>query len=58
MTFPTTGGGGSALPRRTDSPSNSFYAITDDDEGAYDTITHTETGKGVKLLFSKSKVRQ
>lgn len=29
-----------------------------DDEGAYNTITHTETGKGVKLLFSKSKVRQ
>lgn len=27
-----------------------------DDKGGYDTITHTETGRGVKLLFSKSKV--
>ncbi len=30
--------------------------MSDDEEGAYNTITHTESGKGVKLLFSKSKV--
>ncbi|KHN95685.1 Rab-GAP/TBC domain protein [Metarhizium album ARSEF 1941] len=30
--------------------------MSDDEEGGYDTITHTETGRGVKLLFSKSKV--
>lgn len=41
----------------TPSPSDSFYAMSDDEEGAYNTITHTESGKGVKLLFSKSKVR-
>lgn len=48
---------GSDAPPRASSPSNSFYALSDDEEGDYDTITHTETGKGVKLLFSKSKVR-
>jgi hypothetical protein len=31
--------------------------MSDDEEGEYNTITHTETGKGVKLLYSKSKVR-
>jgi hypothetical protein len=30
--------------------------MSDDDEGEYNTITHTETGRGVKLLYSKSKV--
>ncbi|KAK7432469.1 GTPase activating protein [Neonectria magnoliae] len=38
------------------SPSTSFYALSDDEEGEYNTITHAETGRGVKLLFSKSKV--
>ncbi|PHH60421.1 hypothetical protein CDD81_1665 [Ophiocordyceps australis] len=38
------------------SPSESYYALSDDEEGDYNTITHTETGRGVKLLFSKSKV--
>ncbi|KID91980.1 Rab-GAP/TBC domain protein [Metarhizium guizhouense ARSEF 977] len=38
------------------SPSASFYAMSDDEEGGYNTITHAETGRGVKLLFSKSKV--
>ncbi|KAF4984246.1 hypothetical protein FZEAL_534 [Fusarium zealandicum] len=42
--------------QRSTSPSNSFYALSDDEEGGYNTITHEETGKGVKLLFSKSKV--
>lgn len=41
---------------RPASPAGSFYAMSDDEEGDYDTITHTETGRGVKLLFSKSKV--
>lgn len=48
---------GSALPARPSSPSGSLYAMSDDEEGDYNTITHTETGRGVKLLFSKSKVR-
>jgi len=30
--------------------------MSDDEEGDYNTVTHTETGRGVKLLFSKSKV--
>lgn len=30
--------------------------MSDDEESDYNTITHTETGRGVKLLFSKSKV--
>ncbi|EEH33536.2 GTPase-activating protein GYP7 [Paracoccidioides lutzii Pb01] len=38
------------------SPTASFYDVSDDEEGEYNTITHTSTGKGVKLLFSKSKV--
>ena len=38
------------------SPSASFYDVSDEDEGDYNTITHASTGKGVKLLFSKSKV--
>ncbi|KAI1765926.1 GTPase-activating protein GYP7 [Hypoxylon sp. FL1150] len=43
-------------PERSGSPAGSFYAMSDDEEGEYDTITHTETGRGVKLLYSKSKV--
>ena len=43
-------------PPRPVSPAGSFYAMSDDEEGDYNTITHTETGRGVKLLFSKSKV--
>lgn len=31
--------------------------MSDDEEGGYNTITHMESGRGVKLLFSKSKVR-
>lgn len=41
---------------RSVSPSTSFYAMSDDEEGGYNTVTHTESGRGVKLLFSKSKV--
>ncbi|WEW61492.1 GTPase activating protein [Emydomyces testavorans] len=43
-------------PPSPPSPSASFYDISDDEEGEYNTITHTKTGRGVKLLFSKSKV--
>lgn len=45
-----------AASDRATSPAGSFYAMSDDDEGEYNTITHTETGRGVKLLYSKSKV--
>jgi hypothetical protein len=47
----------SSEPARPLSPSNSFYALSDDEEGEYNTITHTTTGRGVKLLYSKSKAR-
>lgn len=30
--------------------------MSDDEEGDYNTITHTSTGRGVKLLYTKSKV--
>ncbi|KAK3359221.1 GTPase-activating protein GYP7 [Lasiosphaeria hispida] len=45
-----------SAPAHPASPTGSFYAMSDDEEGDYDTITHTTTGRGVKLLFSKSKV--
>ncbi|KAI9831996.1 MAG: GTPase activating protein [Phylliscum demangeonii] len=38
------------------SPSASFYDLSDDEEGGYNTITHAASGRGVKLLYSKSKV--
>ncbi|KAK8191044.1 rab-GTPase-TBC domain-containing protein [Phyllosticta capitalensis] len=38
------------------SPTASFYDMSDDEEGDYNTIKHTTSGKGVKLLFAKSKV--
>lgn len=41
---------------RSPSPSASFYALSDDEEGEYDTIRHSSSGRGVKLLYSKSKV--
>lgn len=39
------------------SPTASFYDMSDDEEGEYNTIRHTTSGRGVKLLYSKSKVR-
>ncbi|KAL2371274.1 hypothetical protein RJ035_003232 [Blastomyces gilchristii] len=48
--------GSSARLTPPPSPTASFYDVSDDDEGEYNSITHTSTGKGVKLLFSKSKV--
>lgn len=38
------------------SPSTSFYDLSDDEEGDYNTIRHTSSGRGVKLLYTKSKV--
>jgi hypothetical protein len=38
------------------SPTASFYDMSDDEEGEYNTIRHTKTGRGVKLLYTKSKV--
>lgn len=38
------------------SPSASFYDLSDNEEGEYNTIMHSSSGQGVKLLFSKSKV--
>ena len=38
------------------SPTASFYDVSDEDEEEYNTITHPTSRKGVKLLFSKSKV--
>jgi hypothetical protein len=31
--------------------------MSDDEEGEYNTIKHTTSGKGVKLLYTKSKAR-
>ena len=33
------------------SPSASYYDVSDDEEGGYNTIAHANTGRGVKLLF-------
>jgi len=41
---------------RSSSPTGSFYAMSDDEESGFDTITHAASGRGVKLLYSKSKV--
>ena len=39
------------------SPSASFYDMSDEEECEYNTIAHRNSAKGVKLLYSKSKVR-
>lgn len=43
-------------PPTPPSPSASYYDLSDDDEDEYNTIAHSRTGRGVKLLYSKSKV--
>jgi TBC1 domain family member 15 len=43
-------------PPSPPSPSASYYDISDDEESEYNTIAHSSSGRGVKLLFSKSKV--
>lgn len=39
------------------SPTASFYDMSDDEEGEYNTVIHKKSGRGVKLLYTKSKVR-
>ncbi|KAK4168042.1 GTPase-activating protein GYP7 [Cladorrhinum sp. PSN259] len=46
----------SSQQNRPSSPTGSFYAMSDDEESDYNTVTHTDPARGVKLLFSKSKV--
>ena len=46
-----------APPPSPPSPSASFYDVSDDDETEYSTIKHSKLEKGVKLLYTKSKVR-
>ncbi|KAL9613357.1 MAG: hypothetical protein Q9167_002118 [Letrouitia subvulpina] len=43
-------------PESPVSTSASFYDLSDGEEGDYNTIMHSSSGRGVKLLFSKSKV--
>ena len=43
-------------PQPAASPTASFFDMSDDEEGEYNTIMHSSSGRGVKLLFSKSKV--
>ncbi|KAI9934030.1 hypothetical protein ASPWEDRAFT_36016 [Aspergillus wentii DTO 134E9] len=43
-------------PPSPPSPTASFYDVSDDEEDEYNTIAHAASGRGVKLLFSKSKV--
>lgn len=43
-------------PPSPPSPDASFYDVSDDEEDEYNTIAHSTSGRGVKLLFSKSKV--
>ena len=45
-------------PMSPTSPTASYYDLSDDEEGDYNTIMHSSSGRGVKLLFSKSKVRR
>ena len=42
-------------PETRTSPTASLYDLSDDEEGEYNTIMHSRSGRGVKLLFSKSK---
>jgi hypothetical protein len=53
MTQKTTG---KTPARAPPSPTASFYDVSDEEEQDYSTISHTSSSKGVKLLFSKSKV--
>lgn len=43
-------------PPSPPSPTASYYDLSDEDEDEYNTIAHARSGRGVKLLFSKSKV--
>lgn len=52
----TSPAGQHTIPESPASPTASFYDLSDDEEGEYNTIMHSSSGRGVKLLFSKSKV--
>ncbi|CCC09956.1 unnamed protein product [Sordaria macrospora k-hell] len=52
---PSTSAVLTSIPRPS-SPAGSYYAMSDDEEGDYNTITHASSGRGVKLLYTKSKV--
>ncbi|KAL2828179.1 rab-GTPase-TBC domain-containing protein [Aspergillus cavernicola] len=43
-------------PPSPPSPTASFFDVSDDEEDEYNTIAHAASKKGVRLLFSKSKV--
>ncbi|KAL4898627.1 rab-GTPase-TBC domain-containing protein [Aspergillus ambiguus] len=43
-------------PPSPPSPTASYYDVSDDEEDEYNTISHATSRRGVKLLFSKSKV--
>ncbi|KAL4884039.1 putative GTPase activating protein [Aspergillus karnatakaensis] len=43
-------------PPSPPSPTASFFDVSDDEEDEYNTIAHAASRKGVRLLFSKSKV--
>ncbi|RAH76397.1 GTPase-activating protein Gyp7 [Aspergillus japonicus CBS 114.51] len=43
-------------PPSPPSPTASYYDVSDDEEDDYNTISHSTSRRGVKLLFSKSKV--
>ncbi|KAL4927497.1 GTPase-activating protein GYP7 [Aspergillus undulatus] len=43
-------------PPSPPSPTASFYDVSDEEEDEYNTIAHATSRKGVRLLFSKSKV--
>ncbi|KAJ6150958.1 GTPase-activating protein GYP7 [Penicillium chermesinum] len=43
-------------PPSPPSPTASFYDVSDEDEDEYNTIAHAHSSRGVKLLYSKSKV--
>jgi hypothetical protein len=47
---------GEQPPKSPASPTASFFDTSDDEEGEYNKIMHSSSGRGVKLLFSKSKV--
>jgi hypothetical protein len=47
---------GKSPARAPPSPTASFYDVSDEEEQDYSTISHNSSSRGVKLLFSKSKV--
>lgn len=61
MSHPQTEPHGQSQPNPPLSPisaTGSLDAMSDDEEGEYSTITQSRGGKGVKLLYAKSKVYQ